>query len=175
MERVGGRFGRAAVGFLRYSTLWAAAMVVGTIGALPVLVMGLVVPGQVVWPLSFCTGAALATVGALWTGTILDRGRTWGHLTLILGVGLSTAVVVSSINLAARLVGGSLVAISNGGALLVGMAAIALNVSIATWRFREAGRNTRRDALLTLGLLGLTLAAALVGIFATCTLWYCSG
>lgn len=175
MERVGGGVGRAAVGFLRYSTVWAVAMVAGTIGAFPVLAMGLVVPGQVVWPLSFCAGAALATVGALWTGTILDQGRTRGRLALILGVRLSTAVVVSSINLAARLAVGSLVAISNGGALLIGLAVIALNVSIATWRFREAGSNPRRDALLTLGLLGLTLAAVVAVIFSTCTLWYCSG
>ena len=150
-------------------------MVAGTIGALPVLAMGLVVPGQVVFPLSFCTGAALATVGVLWTGTILDRGRTRGRLALILGVGLSTATVVSAINLASRLVVGNLVAISNGGALLIGLAVIALNVGIATRRFREAGSNPRRDALLTLGLLGLTLAAVVAVIFSTCTLWYCGG
>ena len=175
MEWAGGGFGHVAVGFLRYSSVWAVAMVTGAIGAFPVLVMGLVVPEQVVWPLSFCAGAALATVGALWTGTILDRGRTRGRLALILGVGLSTAVVVSSINLAAQLVVGNLLTISNGGALLIGLAVIALNVSIATWRFREAGRNPRRDALLTLVLLGLTLAAVVAVIFSTCTLWYCSG
>ena len=175
MECAGGGFGRVAVGFLRYSTVWAVAMVTGAIGAFPVLVMGLVVPEQVVWPLSFCAGAALATVGALWTGTILDRGRTRGRLALILSVGLSTAFVVSSINLAARLVVRNLLTISNGGALLIGLAVIALNVSIATWRFRETGRNPRRDALLTVVLLGLTLTAVVAAIFSTCTLWYCSG
>lgn len=175
MERVVGGFGRAAVGFLRYSVVWAVAMVAGTVGAFPVLVMGLVVPGQVVWPLSFCAGAALATVGALWAGTVLDRGRSRGRLALILGAGLSTAAVISSIYLAARLMVGNLVTISNGGALLLGLAVIALDVSIATWRFRDAGRNLRRDALLTLVLLGLTLALVVVVIFSTCTLWYCSG
>ncbi len=175
VERVSGGSGRWAAGLVRHLVVWIVAMVVGTIGAFPVLAMGLVVPGQVIGPLSFCAGAALATVGAYWAGTILDRGRTRGRLAPILGVGLSTAVVVSAVDLAARLVGGNLVAISNGGALLLGLAVIALNVSIATWRFRRAGHNLRRDAFFTLLLLGLTLAAVVAAIFSTCTLWYCSG
>lgn len=175
MDGVGSGFARKAVVLLRHLVVWAVAMVVGTTGAFPVLAMGLVVPGPVIFPLSFCAGAALMAIAASWVSTALDRGRTRARLGPILGIALSTALVVSVVDLTARLVGGSLVAISNGGALLIGLAVIALNVSVATWRFREAGRNLRRDAFLTLVLLGLTLAAVVAVIFSTCTLWYCSG
>lgn len=131
-------------------------------------------PGQVVWPLSLCAGAALATVGALWAGTILDRGRTRGRLALILGVGLSTAAVISTAYLAMRVLDGSLI-VSTCVTLLLGVAVIALNVSVATWRFRDTGRNLRRDALLTLALLVLVPVAVSAIIVATCTLGNCSG
>lgn len=175
MDGVGSGFARRAVVLLRHLVVWAVAMVVGTTGAYPVLGMGLVVPGPVIVPLSYCAGAALMTVGASWAGMVLDLGRTRGRLVPILRVGISTALIVSVVDVVARVAGGNLVAISNAGVLLLAMAVIALNVSIATWRFREAGRNLRRDALFAVVLLGLTLGVVVAAIYSTCNLWYCSG
>lgn len=95
MERSSGGSGDRAAVFLRYLIVWIVALIAGTIGALPVFVMGLVVPEMVVWPLSFGTGALLAAASALWAGTLLDRGRTSGCPLPILSVCLSTAAVIS--------------------------------------------------------------------------------
>ena len=175
MERVSGGVWNRIAGFLRYLMVWIIAMLVGTLGAFPVLTMGLVVPGTVIGPLSMGTGAILAAVGALWAGTLLDWGRTHGRPVLILGVCLSTAAVISAAYLAVQLLGGYSIAVSTGVTLLIGIAVIALNASVATWWFREDGRNLRRDALLTLLLLVLTPVVVRTTIYATCTLGTCSG
>jgi hypothetical protein len=173
MERASSDPWRWVPTVLRHVVVWIVAMVVGTTGASPVLAMGLVVPGQVIVPLSFCAGAALATVAAVWAGTVLDLGRTRGRLVPILRVGISTALVVSVVALVFEV--GGLPGVSVAGVLYIAMAVITLNVSIATWRFREAGRNLWRDALLAVVLLGLTLGVVVAAIYSTCNLWYCSG
>ena len=175
MERSSGGFGNRTAAFVRYLIVWIVALIVGTIGALPVSVMGLVVPETVVWPLSFGTGAILAAAGALWAGTLLDRGRTSGCPFPILGVCLSTAAVISIAYPVVRLLGGPSIAVPNGVVLLIGVAVIALNTSVATWRFRDTERNLRRDALLTLLVLGLVPVCVVTTIYATCTLGICSG
>lgn len=175
MERVRGRFWHWSAVMLRYLIVWLVAMVAGTIGAFPVVVMGLVVPEAVVWPLSLGTGAILAAAGALWAGTLLDPGRTHSRPTPILVVCLSTAAVISTTYLAVQLLGGSLIVVSTGFTLLIGLVVIALSASVATWRFRDIGRNFRRDALLTLLLLMLVPVAVSITIYATCTLATCTG
>lgn len=173
MERASSGFGHRVAMVLRHVAVWIVAMAVGTTVAYPVLGMGLVVPGPVILPLSYCAGAAVATVAAVWAGTVLDLGRTRGRIVPILRVAISTALVVSVVALVVEV--GGLPGVSIAGVLYIAMAVIALNVSIATWRFREAGRNLRRDALLAVVLLGLTLGVVVAAIYSTCNLWYCSG
>ena len=175
MERASGGVWDRVADFLRYLMVWIVAMLVGTLGAFPVATMGLVVPESVVWPLSMGTGAILAAVGALWAGTLLDRGRTHGRPIPILGVCLSTAAVISIAYTAMQLMGGYLIAVSTGVTLLIGIAVIALNASVATSWFRDTGRNLRQDALLTLLLLVLVPVVVSTTIYATCTLRICSG
>lgn len=175
MERVSGGIWNRVTGFLRYLMGWSIAMLVGTFGAFPVLTMGLVVPESVVWPLSMGTGAVLAAVGTLWAGTLLERGCTHGRPIPILCVCLSTAAVISIAYPAVQLLGGYSIEVSAGVTLLIGIAVIALNASVATWRFRAAGRNLQRDALLTVVLLVLIPVVVSTTIYATCTLGICTG
>lgn len=160
--------------FLKYSIVFVAALAAGMVAEVPVSTLGLIVTEIVVLPLTFGIGAVFAALSALWTSNLLVRGRTRGRLVSVVGICLSTAIIVSILTLIAPLLGGSFIATwGRLGMLIVGTVFVALSSSVATWRFRQTGRDLRRDALMTLVLLVLAIAAVIAVVFLTCGLGYC--
>ncbi len=164
---------RALMSLLKYLIVFVAALAAGMVAEVPVSTLGLIVTEIVVLPLTFGTGAIFAAVSALWTSNLLVRGRTQGRLVPVVGVCLPTAIIVSILNLTAPLLRDFFIAPWGLRMLLLGTIFVAFSSSIATWRFRQTGRDLRRDALLTLILLVLVPAVVIAVVFLTCSLGYC--
>lgn len=158
---------------LKYSVVFMAALAAGMVAEVPVFTLGLIVTEIVVLPLTFGIGAVFAAVSALWTSNLLVRGRTQGCLVPVVGVCLSTAITISILTFTAPLLRGFFIVPWGLEMLFIGTAFVALSSSVSTWRFRQTGRDLRRDALTTLVLLVLAVAAVIAVVFMTCSLGYC--
>lgn len=147
--------------------------VAGTLAALPVFVMGLVVPMTVIWPLTLGVAALAAALGAGWAGNLLARDGTWSRLPRILVAAETTAavlLVVSAIPFVVRVPG---VLLPSGPAIYgiaLTAAVISLVATVAMLRYRSAEGRPWRDVLLTLALLMLVAPA----VCATVVLLSCS-
>jgi hypothetical protein len=88
---------RAAASLLRdllyCVVVFIAAMVVGMIGALPVVSLGLFVP-YVSWPLGLLVGALLAGIGASWAANLLTPDRSRSDLRAIAAMSAAIGIAV---------------------------------------------------------------------------------
>lgn len=143
------------------SILWwlgipIAAFFGSMVGALPVAVLGLSVPGLIVGPLSLLAGALAAALSAGWVGNLSSTDNTRSRLLAILAAscaGAVAALVVGALLLAApRLLGTPAMGLNLISVLALCALILCAVTTIATWRLREE----------RVGRLGLDGAAALV-------------
>lgn len=154
----GQRLGRkrvsgGVVGLLRFLASTVVAGVLSLATGLPVLMMGLVVPIQVVGPLALVTGALSAALGAAWVANLFARDRS--RLLLVVGV-----TEISGVSLALLLLVSFSLPVPGLSALFSGplihvagvcVAVVAVNAGMAAVRLRG-----------TRGRLGLDGAAAIL-------------
>ena len=142
--------------FLLRAASLVAALVCGTVAGVLVLPFGLVVVAYVMLPLMFGIAALFAALGASWAGILISPEGTGSRILPVVGVSEATAgVVVVPFSIPA--VGESMSRYLGSPALALGagMVLIGLGASWAAWRFRRPGRRIGKDALMTLGLVGV--------------------
>ncbi len=144
--------------FTRRVAALVAALVCGTVVGMLVLPFGLVVVEFIILPLTFGIAALFAALGASWAGILLSPDNTSSRILPVVGVSEATAGVVVVLLLIPG-VGVSLFRYVGSPAVLLGavMVLIGLSTSWAAWHFRKPVRHTAKDALMTLGLVGLAV------------------
>jgi uncharacterized membrane protein YfcA len=175
-----GRSGRsgsapAASAPLRRSLVWLyfAALFGGVAGALPLAPLGLVLPEVLSWPLSLAFGSLTGALLAGWVANRLAPDRTRTHF-----LWLALAAVVAS------LAGDAVVYVlrqvpalrnmPNFYVLLVCLTLTAAFVAQATIRYRTPSSSTRRDVLLTIGLLVVGTVGVVTVVSAGCSVFDCT-
>jgi len=141
-------------------------------GAFPVFVLGLFVPGYTVLPLTVFVAGLFSALGAAWMANLVYPGRSTSDLLAIVGI-TESAAVLRVVALFALTFGLMVVWPFPAFPLLLVVLALAVVSTIASWRFRKAGRSLGRDAWLTLGMIVAALLIVVVAVYATCSLTPC--
>lgn len=155
----------------------AAALFGGFFGLVPVLALGLSVPGLIIGPLAFATGALFAGLGAAWTGTLFAPDRSRSRLVPILlasEVAAVLALLAGAALLVSPRVSGGYGGPTLAEALWICVPIVAAGASLATWWFRHAsGRRLSNDAAISLVLA--TLAPLIVAgtVYVGCSVVTC--
>lgn len=142
------------------------------VGAFPVFVLGLFVPGYVVLSLTVFLAGLFSALGAAWTANLLRPDQTTSDLFPIVGYTEATALLLV-VALSALTFALMVVWPFPAFPLLFVVLALALVSTICAWRFRKAGGRLGRDAWLTLGMLGGAILIVVLAVFATCSLTPC--
>lgn len=145
---------------------------------MPVGVLGLVVPGYAIVPLTLGVATAFSVLCAVWVGNLLVRGASRGRLLWILLVCEATALVLMGMLWAIEVAGLGrelLLPLTTFEMLLLFMSVIAINATVLTWRAREEGSRHGRDALLTAIIAGVAMLAPVALLVFGCPLIGCSG
>lgn len=152
--------------------VFLVALLAGMAGALPVFVLGLFVPGYTVLPLTFFLAGLFSALGGAWMANVLHPDRSTSDLLPIVGF---TELAAALLALAMFVLTFGLMVVWPFPAfpLFFVVLALALVSSIASWRFRKAGRSLGRDAWLTLGIVIAALLIVVAAVFATCSLTPC--
>lgn len=134
-----------------------AALLGGLAGSVPILPLGLYVPGYTVWPLALGSGALFAALCGSWAGTLFAPDHTRSRLLYVIGISEALAVITGLLSLVPLLVP-SLIPFGFSIIMVLGVCigVVVLGVSLASIRSRASrGR---------LGWLGtLTLAGSICG------------
>lgn len=154
---------------------WILASLAALLGLAPVLLFGgLVVPPNLIVPVSALSGAVLAGLTAAWLRT---AAASWSssHLPAVVGTTVAVALVMVAPLMIISITVGPPVPI-----LLQIIPAVLILGAVAgwaAWRFRRPDRRLARDTLASLGLLAAGVvvgAGALVGFCSallTCSAW----
>jgi hypothetical protein len=147
----------------RWLAVFVMVLVVSIIGSLPVFALGLIVHEAVSNSLTIMVMGLLSAISSIWLSNLFKIGGMRSRLLHI--------VVTSEITSAILALTYFLVTISPAALalrrlfpvniyLLVAWGVL-LSVSscLAAWRFRSSTRNLKRDAITSLVLLGLAIAA----------------
>lgn len=153
---------------LRYLGVSIVALLVGTVCAFPVFILGLAVPMYAVWPLALCFGALLAAISAGWMGTLFATDRTQSRMLLIIAVAELTAIVLAGVIVAIPM-------LSERGidVLATSMGLVAVGASWVTWRYRRSERHALRDAAVAVGLVILMVLIVMWVVQFTCSTGVC--
>lgn len=152
--------------------VFLVALLAGMVGAIPVFVLGLFVPGYTVLPLTVFLAGLFSALGAAWMANFLHPDRSSSDLLPIVGFTESAAALLV-VAMFALTFGLMVVWPFPAFPLLLVVLALALAGTIASWRFRKAARSLGKDAWLTLGMVGAALLIVVVAVFATCSLTPC--
>ena len=149
--------------------------VIGTLVALPVFAMGLVVPMTVVWPLMLAVCALAASVVA---GLFVEFSRSDGPGVRLPAVILATEAAAGLLAFVAAIMlllpywaQPSWPAIYD---IVASASALALVATVAAWRFRVVGARKWRNVAVALGVLLLAPPLAYGVLLASCAAFvYC--
>ena len=142
--------------------------VAGVLAALPVYVMGLVVPMVVVWPLTLGAAALVAALVASLFGNLASRDGTRSRLLVVVGVAEGASAILALASALTYLAPGAMPAwpaIYSVVAISVVLASVA---TAAARRWRSGGVGWRKDALMALVLLLFAPLLVYGGIIAAC-------
>lgn len=152
--------------------IFLVALLAGMLGAFPIFVLGLFVPGYAVLPLTVLLAGLTCALGAGWTANVLRPDASTSDLKRI--VAATEAVALLLVVLLFALTFGLAVAWPFPASPLVfTVLALALAGSVSSWRFRKTQGSLRRDALLTIVLIVLALLAVVLTVSVTCSLTSC--
>jgi hypothetical protein len=133
------------------------------VGLFLVLPLGLIAAEWIIFPLGLAIAALLAALSAGWAGTLLARDQTQTQFWPVIWVTEAVAIGLALIFLLLVRLGtasfGPLII-----PILIFSLILALCAGTATWRFRSARQNTRRDVKLTVALLVLAVVSVPVVI-----------
>jgi hypothetical protein len=142
--------------FLLRATSLVAATVCGTVAGMLVVPFGLVVVEFIILPLMFGIAALFAALGASWVGILISPDDSSSRILPVVCVSEATAGVMVVLFLIPAVEESMFRYLGSPAMVLVAITVlIGLGASWAAWRFRRPGRRTRKDALMTLGLMGL--------------------
>ena len=146
-------------GFVQRAAALVAALVCGTVVGMLVLLFGLVVVEVVIFPLTWVVAALFAALGASWAGILLSPDHTSSRILPVVGVSEAIAGVVVVLFLILPPTLGVSVLALGGPPVVLGavMVLIGLSASWAAWHFRGPEGRFGKDALMTLGLVGLAV------------------
>ncbi len=154
--------------------VFIAALVGGMVGALPVAILGLVVPEYVTLPLALIVGGLVSGISAGWAANVLAPDRTRSILLPIAGVSVAAGAVVAVASIGLSMGGAWRVFPNLFSSLLLATAIIATGASFAAWHFRRIDGRLGKDLLITLGLLGIAIVVTAGTVFTTCSLVNCT-
>lgn len=154
--------------------VFIAALVGGMIVALPVAVLGLVVPEYVTQPLALIAGGLVSGISAGWAANLLAPDRTRSILLPIAEVSVATGGVIAAAGMVFSMIGLWPVFPNVFSALLLSMIIISISASVAAWHFRSIVGRLTRDILTTLGLLGVAAVFIAGTVLTTCSLVSCT-
>jgi hypothetical protein len=165
----------AASASLHRSLVWLyfAALFGGMAGALPLAPLGLVLPEVLSWPLSLAFGALTGALLAGWVANRLAPDRTRTHLLWLALASFVASLLGDAVVYVLRQVP-ALQNMPNFYVLLVSMAVAAAFVAQAAIRYRTPSSSTRRDVLLTIGLLVLGMVGVVAVVSAGCSVFDCT-
>ena len=142
--------------FLLRAASLVAALVCGTVAGVLVLPFGLVVVAYVMLPLMFGIAALFAALGASWVGILVSPDGSSSRILPVVCVSEVTAGVMVILFLIPAVEESMFRYLGSPAMVLVAITVLmGLGASWAAWRFRSPGRRIRKDALMTLGLMGL--------------------
>ena len=162
--------GRTEAG-VRYSVRAAGLLlsaVAGTLAALPVYVMGLVVPMVLVWPLTLGAAALVAALVASLIGNVASRDGTRTRLLPVVGIAEGAAAILALASGLTYLVPDAMPAWPAIYSVVAVCAALALVATAASERWRGGGGTWRHDALIVGVLLLLSPLLVCGGVGAAC-------
>ena len=152
---------------LRFFGLWIVALAACLVGIVPVAVLGLSVPGQLVFPLAFASGGLLAALVASWLGNLAFAG-SWTRSRLLAIVGWTELVAAAVFGLFLLVFLTRAILASLFTQLVAASALIAIGAVVATFRLRTEETHLARDAAFSLGLLVVTVLVDSFGVWSLC-------
>lgn len=158
----------------RFPFVFLAALLAALFGSIMVAPLGLAVPTYLIVPLALGFGALLAALAAAWVATTLADDGTGSQIAPTLGVALLATVLMGGLVALGRFVLGDWVFPNLFARLLVNSAVVALAAALAALTYRDRTRRLRRDALLTVSLLGGALALMVLSIGVVCSIESCT-
>jgi hypothetical protein len=153
--------------------LYFMALIGGVVGALPLAPLGLVLPEVLSWPISLGFGALTGALLAGWVANRLALDGTRTHLVWLALAAFVASLFGDVVVYVLRQVP-ALRSMPNFYVLLVCLAVAAAGISRATVRYRTPSSSTRRDVLLTIGLLALGMVAVVAVVSAGCSAFSCT-
>lgn len=148
---------------------WVLASIVAFIVILPLLVLGLAVPPQLIVPVTAVAAGLVASLVTCWVRNVFTPGSSTRLLAAVGATTVGALVVAVGMFLGMVFLPGPLI-------LQIPPAALALGgiAAWAAWRFRSLGRHFVRDALLSLGLLAAGAVVITGALYGGCMIIACS-
>lgn len=153
--------------------IFGIALLSALVVAVPMLPMGLEIPGSILAPLVLLTAALFAAISASWAGTLLAPDHTRTRLLPVVGVSIATAAVIALIVALGEVLVNpamlrspaimAIIATLDIFILLVPLLIVLLSTSWATWHFRSPRGRMGREAKLTLALAIPVFFVGLIG------------
>lgn len=153
---------------LRWLVIFILALVVSTAGSLPVFSLGLIVHEAVSNSLTMMVIGLLAAISSSWLSNLFRIGGMWSRLLYIVGTSEIAAAILAiayfivtisqAVSTLRRLFPVNIFLIIAWGVLL------SASACLAAWHLRSRKSNLKRDAIMSLVLLGLAILAVVVTI-----------
>lgn len=142
--------------------------VAGALAALPVYVMGLVVPMVLVWPLTLGVAALFAALVASLFDNLANRDGTRSRLLVVVGVAEGAAAILALTSALTYLAPDAMPAWPAIYSVVAVSVVLAFVATAAARRSKSGGGGWRKDALTALILLLLTPLLVYGSIIAAC-------
>ncbi len=153
---------------LRWPVVFILTLAVSAVAAVPVFSLGLIVHEAVSNILTILVTGLLAALAASWLTNLFRIGSAWSRLLSIVAICEIAAAVLAIVYMGITLSPAAPVLRSlfpvNMLLLVTWGAFLSAVACLAAWRLRRPAQNLKRDAVISLVLLGLTVAVIVAAI-----------